>query len=120
MVATRFAVPMAVCLPNPQPFRSSLILAMLFFLLSHNYRLLRRRRRGNPHEPLSERAEKDIQSEIDRQYEQFVATVARNRKADAEKIVATQAGVYWSENAVPLLADAVGTLGDAMNARRQL
>jgi len=62
---------------------------------------------GNPHEPLSERAEKDIQSEIDRQYEQFVATVARNRKADAEKIVATQAGVYWSENAVPLLADEV-------------
>jgi ClpP class serine protease len=27
---------------------------------------------GNPHEPLSERAEKDIQSEIDRQYDQFV------------------------------------------------
>ena len=75
---------------------------------------------GNPHEPLSERAEKDIQSEIDRQYEQFVATVARNRKADAEKIIATQAGVYWSENAVPLLADEVGTLGDAMNALRQL
>ena len=43
---------------------------------------------GNPHEPLSERAEKDIQSEIDRQYDQFVATVARNRKADAEKIIA--------------------------------
>src|SRR5208337_5549949 len=40
---------------------------------------------GYPHEPLSERAEKDIQSEIDRQYDQFVATVARNRKADAEK-----------------------------------
>ena len=75
---------------------------------------------GNPHEPLSERAEKDIQSEIDRQYDQFVATVARNRKADAEKIIATQAGVYWSENAVPLLADEVGTLGDAMNALRQL
>jgi signal peptide peptidase SppA len=75
---------------------------------------------GNPHQPLSERAEKDIQSEIDRQYDQFVATVARNRKADAEKIVATQAGVYWAENAVPLLADEVGTLGDAMNALRKL
>ena len=75
---------------------------------------------GNPHEPLSERAEKDIQSEIDRQYDQFVATVARNRKASAEEIIATQAGVCWAENAVPLLADAVGTLGDAMNALRQL
>jgi len=75
---------------------------------------------ANPHEPLSERAEKDIQSEIDRQYNQFVATVARNRKAAAEKIVATQAGVYWAETSVPLLADEVGTFGDAMNALRQL
>src|ERR1035441_1011837 len=47
MVATRFAVPMAVCLPNPQPFSNSLMFATLLFLLSHNYRLLRRRRRGN-------------------------------------------------------------------------
>lgn len=75
---------------------------------------------ANPHEPLSERAQKDIQSEIDRQYDQFVATVARNRKAAAEKIVATQAGVYWAETAVPLLTDEVGTFDDAMNALRQL
>src|ERR1035441_8166242 len=47
MVATRFAVPMAVCLPNPQPFSNSLMFAMLLFLLSHNFWLLRRRRRGN-------------------------------------------------------------------------
>src|ERR1039457_4874739 len=52
MVATRFAVPMAVCLPNPQPFSNSLMFAMLLFLLSHNCRLLRRRRRGNPQAPL--------------------------------------------------------------------
>jgi len=38
---------MAVCLPNPQPFSSSLMLAMLLFLLSRTYRLLRRRRRGH-------------------------------------------------------------------------
>ena len=75
---------------------------------------------ANPHEPLSERAQKDIQSEIDRQYDQFVATVARNRKVAAEKIIATQAGVYWAENTVPLLADEVGTFGQAMNALRQL
>ena len=35
-----FAVPMAVCLPNPQPFSNSLMFAMLLFLLSRNYRLL--------------------------------------------------------------------------------
>src|ERR1017187_3792679 len=52
MVATRFAVPMAVCLPNPQPFSNSLMFAMLLFLLSHNCRLLRRRRRGNHQSPL--------------------------------------------------------------------
>jgi len=75
---------------------------------------------ANPHEPLSERAQKDIQSEIDRQYDQFVATVARNRGADPDAIVATQAGVYWAETSVPLLADRVGTVGDAMNALRQL
>lgn len=75
---------------------------------------------ANPHEPLSERAQKDIQSEIDRQYDQFVATVARNRGADPDSIIATQAGVYWAETAVPLLADEVGTLGDALNALRQL
>jgi signal peptide peptidase SppA len=75
---------------------------------------------ANPHEPLSERAEKDIQSEIDRQYKQFVETVARNRKADSEKIEGTEAGLYWAENAVPLLADEVGTFGDAMNALRKV
>ena len=75
---------------------------------------------GNPHEPLSERAQKDIQSEIDRQYDQFIATVARNRGADPDGIVATQAGVYWAETAIPLLADEVGTFADAVNALRQL
>jgi signal peptide peptidase SppA len=75
---------------------------------------------ANPHEPLSDRARDDIQSEIDRQYDQFVATVARNRGADSGKIVATQAGLYWAETAIPLLADEVGTFGDAVNALRQL
>ena len=74
---------------------------------------------ANPHEPLSKRGESDIQAEIDREYKQFVATVARNRKASADQIVATQAGLYWAENAIPLLADEVGTFGDAINALRQ-
>ncbi len=75
---------------------------------------------ANPHEPLSERAGKDIQSEVDRQYEQFVATVARNRGVDPEQIIATQAGIAWGEGATPLLADEVGAFDDAMNALRQM
>src|SRR5579875_2742647 len=74
---------------------------------------------ANPHEPLSERAGTDIQSEGDRQYEQFVATVARNRGVDPEQIVATQAGIFFGEGAVPLLADEVGTFEDAFMALRR-
>jgi signal peptide peptidase SppA len=71
---------------------------------------------GNPHEPLSESAKGDIQDEVDREYGIFTETVARNRKVAKKQIVATQAGLLWAENAVPLLADAVGTIDDAMNA----
>jgi len=74
---------------------------------------------ANPHQPLSDRAGKDIQSEVDRQYEQFVATVARNRKADPGKIAGTQAGIFFGEGAVPLLADEVGTFEDAFMALRR-
>lgn len=74
---------------------------------------------ANPHEPLSDRARSDIQDEIDREYDIFVETVARNRRVDAKEIAATRAGLYWAENAVPMLADEVGTFDDAMGATRQ-
>lgn len=71
---------------------------------------------GNPHEPLSESAKGDIQAEVDREYGIFVETVARNRKASTKAITATQAGLLWAENALPLLADEVGTIDDALAA----
>jgi signal peptide peptidase SppA len=71
---------------------------------------------GNPHEPLSESAKGDIQAEVDREYGIFVETVARNRKAPAKTIAGTQAGLFWADNAIPLLADQVGTLDDALAA----
>jgi len=71
---------------------------------------------GNPHEPLSESAKGDIQAEVDREYGIFVETVARNRKASTKAITGTQAGLLWAENALPLLADEVGTLDDALAA----
>ena len=73
---------------------------------------------GNPHQPLSDRARADIQDEVDREYGIFTETVARNRKASKEDIVATQAALFWADNALPLLADQVGTLDDAMSALR--
>jgi signal peptide peptidase SppA len=75
---------------------------------------------GNPHEPLADGARADMQDEVDREYAIFTETVARNRGAAKKDIVATKAGLYWAENAVPLLADQVGTLDDAMNGLRQL
>lgn len=74
---------------------------------------------GNPHEPLSKSAKADIQVEVDREYDIFVAAVARNRGfagADVKKIAATQACVLFAENATPLLADDVATLEEALAA----
>lgn len=71
---------------------------------------------GNPHEPLSESAEADAQAEVDREYQMFCSLVARNRKVSLERVMNTEAGVYFAENAVPLLADEVGTFEDALAA----
>ena len=71
---------------------------------------------GNPHEALSEGAEADIQAEVDREGVIFESTVARNRKVDAKDIVALEAGLLWAENSVPLLADEVGIVDDALKA----
>lgn len=71
---------------------------------------------ANPHEPLSDRAQSDIQGEVDREYGIFTETVARNRHASQKDIVATEAAVMWAERAIPLLADEIGTFEDAMEA----
>jgi signal peptide peptidase SppA len=75
---------------------------------------------GNPHAPLSEDAGADIQAEVDRQGGIFVDTVARNRGCSSARVQATEAGLLWAEGAIPLLADEVGTLDDAMNALRSI
>jgi ClpP class serine protease len=73
---------------------------------------------GNPHEPLSERAGGDVQAEVDREYRIFTDTVARNRGTTTDAITGTEAAVLWGENAIPLLADEVGTFDDAMEEMR--
>ena len=54
----------------------------------------------SPHEPLSENAIKDLQAEVDRLYDIFVATVSRNRYLSESKIRKTQAATYFGQNAV--------------------
>jgi capsid assembly protease len=70
---------------------------------------------GNPHEPLSTRARADVQADVDRLYERFVALVARNRGLPPEAVRATEAAVYRGDLAVQAgLADQVGTLRQAV------
>lgn len=70
---------------------------------------------GNPHEPLSKYAFAEARDEVDRIRQMFVDTVARNRGVDPKTIYDTEARVYSGEKAIPLLADQVGTLEDAIN-----
>jgi hypothetical protein len=74
----------------------------------------------NPHEPLSEAATSGLRMEIDRLYEIFVQTVARNRDLKAALVRNTEAGIFYGGNAlVAGLADRVGTFDDALEALRQ-
>lgn len=70
---------------------------------------------GNPHEALSDRAEADLQAEIDRLYDLFVDTVASNRGMAAEDVRGTEAGCYSADEAIAIgLADAIGTVDQAV------
>lgn len=60
----------------------------------------------SPHEPLSESAKDELQEEVNRLYEMFLSTVARNRGISAELVRATQAATYYGDNAIQIgLAD---------------
>ncbi|MHC6082109.1 S49 family peptidase [Ralstonia solanacearum] len=69
----------------------------------------------NPHEPISDAAQAQLQAEVDRLYGLFVATVANNRGIAAEAVTATEAGLFFGQDAVAAgLADDVGTFDDAL------
>lgn len=62
----------------------------------------------SPHEPLSPQAAGTLQSEVDRLYGIFTTQVAAMRQLDVDAVRATEAAVYFGENAVAVgLADAV-------------
>ena len=71
----------------------------------------------NPHEPLSGSAKDELQAEIDRLYDMFVGTVARNREMKPALVRNTEAGLCYAEKAISAgFADQVGTFDDALNA----
>ena len=71
----------------------------------------------NPHETLKDGARRTLQVEVDRVHALFVETVAHNRGLTADAVRATEARLYFGEDAVAAgLADEVGTLRDALAA----
>ena len=76
---------------------------------------------GTPHAPLTPQATTALQTEIDRLYALFVDHVAQMRGLDAERVRATEAALFFGEDAVASgLADAVApfaaTLADFASA----
>ena len=69
-----------------------------------------RKNDSNPHEPLSDPAREAIQAQVDKVYDLFTATVARNRKLDQNAVIKTEAAIYGADEAVTVgLADGVRT-----------
>ncbi|MHA6879208.1 S49 family peptidase [Ralstonia pseudosolanacearum] len=69
----------------------------------------------NPHAPITDEAQAQLQAEVSRIYGLFVATVAGYRGLSAEAVTATEAGLFFGQDAVTAgLADAVGTFEDTL------
>lgn len=72
---------------------------------------------GNPHEPLSDDAQQEYQKEVDRLYNLFSATVARNLGMSVEDVKATQAGTFHGEEAIEVgFATRLGTFAELMQS----
>lgn len=70
---------------------------------------------GNPNEPLSEEARAFMQAESDRIYDLFTGSVATYRGMELDAVKATEAGLFFGQQAVDIgLADHVGTFRDLM------
>jgi signal peptide peptidase SppA len=71
----------------------------------------------NAHEPLSEDAAGFLQAEVNRLYGLFVDTVSRNRSLSTDAIRATEAALFFGNDAVKVgLADGVGTFESTLQA----
>lgn len=70
---------------------------------------------GNPHAPLSTLARQGLQAELERIRGIFADLVARNRSVSRQAVLDTEAGLMYGPAAVPMLADEVGSVDDAMS-----
>lgn len=71
----------------------------------------------SPHQPLTESAHDALQSEVDRLYGMFVTQVAEMRNLDPKKVIGTEAGLFFGDNAIEAgLADDVGTFEQTLAA----
>jgi capsid assembly protease len=71
----------------------------------------------NPHEPLSDSAKDDLQTQIDALYDMFVSLVSQNRQMKAALVRNTEAGLFYGAKAISAgLADQVGTYDQALAA----
>lgn len=74
----------------------------------------------SPHAPLSDPARAQLQSEVSRVYNILTGSIARMRGLDQSKVAATEAALYFGENALTVgLADKIGTFNDALHALAQ-
>ena len=74
----------------------------------------------SPHEPLSDSAKTELQSEVDRLYAIFTEHVATMRGLKLDAVRATEAGLYFGGNAVAQgLADGVQSLDATLNQFHQ-
>jgi signal peptide peptidase SppA len=70
----------------------------------------------SPHEPLSDPARAQLQTEVDRVYELFATSVARMRGIELTAVKATEAALYFGDQSIVAgLADRIGTMGDALS-----
>lgn len=74
-----------------------------------------RKNDGSPHEPLSDEAFAVVQAEVNRKYDLFVDTVARNREIAPAVVRSTEAGLFFGEAAVQLgLSDQITTFDEVV------
>ena len=71
----------------------------------------------SPHGPMTTEAQRFLQGEVDRVYGLFVDSVARHRGLSSNTVRATEAGLFFGQDAVRAgLVDSVGTFEDALLA----
>ena len=72
---------------------------------------------GNRYEPLSEETLARMQARVDKTYDVFVSTIARNREMGQDAIRATEALVYDAEESIEIgFADRIGDIDEEMSA----